>query len=161
MSRQAVNKDAIAQMRSLIDEQHHRMERVERLLEQERDAVAQQDMDALYPIIREKLTVADGLDSDERRRVDMLDAMDRSMDTLVDEAAAFDAGDLRSRWQSLIDKTRACKRYNESNGFIIEQRINRVENVIHRIREADRATAQTYTPKGMRQNDHHRELTRV
>ncbi len=101
-------------------------QRVLSLLEQERQALAARDSQAIETLIPLKIQAFERWEQTEQQRLTLLHEAgftpdNAGMEKCLDELVAIPQ--FRSAWQKLLDLTVSCRRENENNGTIIE--INR------------------------------------
>lgn len=131
------------------------------LLEQEREALANRDIDALDTIIEGKATQLKQLEASAQNRTawarqylgnnaNGLDEIKKAWQNLVEDAAI---PQLKERWESLKTLQNSCKEKNEANGKILarnQKTFNRLLDIVR----GQTATPNLYSAAGKSTSGH-------
>lgn len=135
------NPANIDDMTRLLDRQVEALTVVLDVLEQERTALAERDVDAVARLSERKhgsLAAVDELETRRREIAPSLAAME--MLTEVPNVAR--------RWEKLLDLTRRCRELNDGNGRLIRRQQRRVESTLQLLRGGESPREATYGPDG-------------
>jgi len=117
----------VLELTELLDSQLGALEAVRDVLDRERDALRDRDVEGLERITADKQERLAAAASFEQHRREL--APDpASMDSLAETPAVAE------RWAKLLDLTRACRDQNEANGRVIRLQQRRVENTLTLLR---------------------------
>ena len=124
------------------------LERFTEVLHHEQSALVNTDVEALTALSREKLKLADELNALASHRLAYLKASGLSADAAGMEAWLSDKpAASRQHWRALIEKARAAKNLNQTNGKLLQTRLKHNQQALNALMNAA-DQAGTYGPDG-------------
>ena len=146
MESQARLTDALAETALAIATQADRLEGV---LQLEREALVANDDRTLDSIARDKDLIVRTLETQERERLHLARALDISPGPAPMHAALAEHGAARDAWARCVGVLERCQAINSANGRIVEIKLQNVRTALDLLSGRDMATsATTYGPTG-------------
>lgn len=113
------------------------LERFTEVLRQEQSALVDIDVDALTALSREKLKLAEELNALGSHRAALLKQSGLSADVAGMEAWLSDKpAAARQHWEALIEKARAAQNLNQTNGKLIQTRLQHNQQALNALMSA-------------------------
>ncbi len=135
----------------ILNEEAQLLAELELLLRQETEIVRGEDHDAIQNIGANRHRCVERLARLDAERADSCRMLSfgrgpGALDKLY--AWADPSGTLRAQWTSNLELVRRCKRLNDQNGAIVAARLNRVQQLLGRLRGS--SPPPVYSPRGAR-----------
>jgi len=135
----------------ILDEETRLLAELELVLRQETEILRGEDHDAIQNIGANRHRCVERLSRLDTERTDSCRMLSfgsgpGALDKLL--AWADVGGMLRAQWNSNLELVRRCKRLNDQNGAIVTARLNRVQQLLGKLRGA--SPPPVYSPRGAR-----------
>lgn len=129
-------------------------DRLESILQLEREALVANDERALDNVARDKDLIVRTLETQERERLHLARSLDISPGPAPMRAALAEHGLARDAWARCVGVLERCQSINSANGRIVETKLNNVRTALDLLSGRDMAGTTTYGPSGRTARTH-------
>ncbi len=137
-------------LQQIITQQIQYLQQIQPLMQEEREAISQADVDSLNQILEKKQPLIIHLQQLDKQREQLLicEGMQPDAETFRQLIAQSDNTSLKQQWQQLLELLKRCKHENEVNGRLIFMKKHNVDALLKVLLGNWQTTSQTYSAMG-------------